>query len=168
MSECVSNFFLVDYILAALLPASLRLGIGLRGVDIRLESPRIEYLFLLEITYVKSVFAFLFHIFDLEVKPLQMPTRIRIHPHKQLILTLSYLFYYSDYLHCTVQVARLIKRVKLQLRLRLPILTAKLPVRKLYVVRGFHMMVRKCKCAVVPREVCVLVTWAQVTYLGFG
>ena len=135
MSECVSNFFLVDYILAALLPSSLLLDIGLRGVDIRLEPPRIEYLLLLKITDVKSVLAFLFHIFDLEVKPLQMPTRIRIHPHKQLILTLSYLFYKSDYLHCTVQVARLVKRVKLQLRLRLPILTAKLPVCKLYVVR---------------------------------
>ncbi len=88
-----------------------------------------------------------------------MTSSIAIHPHETVILSLSN----SNH---AVQITALEERIKKEVILGLPMLSAEWSVSELHIVRGFDVVIWKLKGFIVPRIIRVLVPRPKVTQFG--
>lgn len=78
------------------MPTYILMNILLITITVWSHSPCIQILTFLKITDIESIQRILINIFNFEIVPLKMTTRITINPDKQIILILANLQYIYD------------------------------------------------------------------------
>ena len=78
------------------MPTYILMNILLITITVWSHSPCIQILTFLKITDIESIQSILINIFNFEIVPLKMTTRITINPDKQIILILANLQYICD------------------------------------------------------------------------